>query len=138
MVEKGKLTGASFTADIGSIAVTDLTGGRATRLEDHLKNEDFFDAKQFPEATFGVTKVRGSDNDVTITGELTIKGITRSITFPAEVHQVGSTLHATAKGVKINRTQFDIKYRSGNFFSGLGDRAILDEFELDIELVATK
>src|SRR5690606_24220128 len=104
----------------------------------HLKNEDFFDAPKFPEATFDIAKVSGSGNDLSVTGRLTIKGITKSVTFPAVVHQSGNTVHATAKGVKIDRTQFDIKYRSGNFFSGLGDRAISDEFQLDIELVAAK
>ena len=136
--ESDKLTGGNFIADINSIKVTDLAGDRATRLENHLKNEDFFDAPKSPEATFDITKVSGSANSPSITGDLTIKGITKSITFPAEVHQSGSTVHATAKGVKIDRTHFDIKYRSGNFFSGLGDRAISDEFLLDIELVATK
>jgi len=136
--EGAKLAAGSFTVDISSIKVTDLAGDRATRLENHLKNEDFFDAPKFPEATFDIAKVSGSGNDLSVTGRLTIKGITKSVTFPAVVHQSGNTVHATAKGVKIDRTQFDIKYRSGNFFSGLGDRAISDEFQLDIELVAAK
>ncbi|MFC3196390.1 YceI family protein [Parapedobacter deserti] len=128
----------NFTADMSSITVTDLTGDRAARLENHLKNEDFFDVPKFPEATFSISKATGSGSNLSITGDLTIKGITKSITFPAVVHQSGNTLHATATGIKIDRTQFDIKYRSGNFFSGLGDRAISDEFQLDIELVAEK
>ncbi|MGK6349944.1 YceI family protein [Parapedobacter sp. DT-150] len=134
----GTLTGGSFTAAINSIAVTDLEGGRATKLADHLKSEDFFDAPKFPEATFKITKVGGSGSDATITGDLTIKGITKSITFPAVVHQSASGVHATATGIKIDRTKFDIKYRSGNFFSDLGDRAISDEFLLAIEIVAAK
>ncbi|SEK18143.1 YceI family protein [Parapedobacter koreensis] len=132
------LVSGSFTVDINSISVTDLTGDRATRLETHLKSEDFFDAPKFGTAVFKVTKISGTGSNLSITGDLTIKGITKPITFPATVHQSGSTVHATAKGIKIDRTQFDIKYRSGNFFSGLGDRAISDEFQLDIEIVAAK
>ncbi len=136
--EGNKLISGNFTADINSIAVTDLTGDRATRLANHLKSEDFFEASKFAEATFKITKISGSGSNLSITGDLTIKEITKSITFPAVVHHSANGVHATAKGVKIDRTQFDVKYRSGNFFSGLGDRAILDEFQLDIELVATK
>ncbi|SKB30101.1 Polyisoprenoid-binding protein YceI [Parapedobacter luteus] len=133
-----KLTGGTFTIDINAITVTDLTGDRAARLANHLKSEDFFDAPKFGTAVFKVTKVSGSGSDLSITGDLTIKGITKPITFPATVHQSGNMVHAIAKEVKIDRTQFDIKYRSGNFFSGLGDRAISDEFQLDIEIVAVK
>ncbi len=136
--DSGKLTAGSFSVAINSISVTDLTGDRATRLANHLKSEDFFEASKFPEATFKITKVSGAGGNLSITGDLTIKNITKAIMFPATVNQSGNTLNATAKGIKIDRTQFDIKYRSGNFFSGLGDRAISDEFLLDIELVAAK
>lgn len=137
-LEDDRLTAGNFTADIGSISVTDLAGDRAARLANHLKSDDFFDAVKFPEATFSITAVEGTGSEVTVTGNLTIKGIKQAISFPASVHYEGNTVHATAKGIKIDRTQFDIKYRSGNFFSGLGDKAISDEFQLDIEILATK
>lgn len=137
-MDGGKLTGGNFSVDINSIKVTDLTGDRATRLANHLKSEDFFEAATFPEATFAITEVSGTVNALSITGDLTAKGITKSITFPATLDQSGNTVNATATGIKIDRTDFDIKYRSGNFFTGLGDRAISDEFQLDIELVAAK
>lgn len=133
-----RLSGGQFTIDITSIKVADLQGDRATRLENHLKNEDFFDAPKFPEATFAITKVAGTGNQLTITGNLTIKGITKSISFPATVTKSGDQVRATAKNLAIDRTEFDVKYRSGNFFSGLGDRAILDEFTLDIDIRAGK
>lgn len=132
------LASGNFKVDMNSIKVTDLEGARATRLENHLKNEDFFDAPKFPEATFSITKVEGKGNTVTVTGNLTIKGITKPITFPATVSKTGNQVRATAKGVTFDRTQFDVKFRSGNFFSGLGDRAILDDITLDIDLRAGK
>lgn len=132
------LAGGEFTADINSIVVTDITGNGATRLANHLKNEDFFDTPKFPEGKFKITKVSGTGSDITITGDLTLKNITHSITFPAKLNKSGNSIHAVAKDIKIDRTKFDIKYRSGNFFSGLGDRAIADEFQLDVELFAEK
>ena len=136
-----QLTGGRFTVDMSSLTVTDLQGDRAVRLAGHLKNEDFFDAPKFPESAFTITKVdkAAGKDQVNITGNLQIRGITHAVTFPATLHRMSSDeVHATAKGIKIDRTKFDIKYRSGNFFSGLGDRAISDEFELDVELFAVK
>ncbi len=136
-----QLTGGRFLVDMNSLTVTDLQGDRAARLAGHLKNQDFFDAPTFPESAFTITKVaRAAQKDqVNITGDLRIRGITHAVTFPATIHKAGrDSVHATAKGIKIDRTKFDIKFRSGNFFSGLGDRAISDEFELDVELFAAK
>nr|MBC7613543.1 YceI family protein [Pseudopedobacter sp.] len=79
----------------------------------------------------------GADN-VTITGNLTIKGITNEVSFPATVRQRGNILVAVANGVKIDRTKFDIKYGSKSFIAGIGDKAIDNEFELNINLVAKK
>lgn len=133
-----RLTAGNFTIDINSIKVTDLEGARATRLENHLKNEDFFDAPKFPEAKFVITKVEGRGSKATVTGDLTIKGVTKALTFPATITKNRNDVRATAKGVTFDRTQFDVKFRSGNFFSGLGDRAILDEITLDLDIRATK
>lgn len=133
-----KLTGGEFTIDLKTIAVTDLTGSRAERLENHLKSEDFFEIEKHPSAQFKITKIDGQGTNITITGDLTIKGITNPITFPATIKQTGSTVSASAKDVKFDRTHFDVKYRSGNFFSGLGDRAISDEITIDIEILAKK
>ncbi len=135
-----KLVSGSFAADMTSLTVTDLKGGRADQLADHLKNEDFFDAARFPTAVFKVTNVtKGKGKDqVIVSGNLTMRGKSNPISFPAIIHHMGATVHAVAENVKIDRTKFDVKYRSGSIFAGLGDRAISDEFELDIELVASK
>lgn len=138
-VVSGKVTSGKFVVDVKSIKTTDLKGDRAARLENHLKNEDFFDVSKFPTASLVITSVQSkSNNEVQVTGDLTIKNIKKSISFPAKITINGDKLTAVAESIKINRTEFDVKYRSGSFFSGLGDRAILDEFELKIELVAQK
>lgn len=130
------LKGGSFTLDTRSITVTDLAGSSAERLAGHLKNDDFFSVDKHPTATFVITSAtpKGSGN-FDVTGKLTIKGITNDISFPASVTVAGGK--ATAKAtVKVDRTKYDIKYRSSNFFEGLGDKAIYDDFELDVTLVA--
>lgn len=138
ILDGNTLTGGEFTFDMKSIKVTDLPPERAPRLENHLKSDEFFDVEKFPQGSFKITKVATNGTTATITGNLTLKNITKSVSFPATVTRNGNTLTAKATGVKFNRTEFDVKYRSGNFFSGLGDRAIEDEIEIDIELVATK
>jgi hypothetical protein len=50
----------------------------------------------------------------------------------------GTSLKAVAKGVKVDRTKYDIRYGSKSFFDSIGDKAIDDEFTLDITLVASK
>jgi len=68
---------------------------------------------------------------------LTIKGITHPISFAADVNVNGKNFLATAK-IKIDRTKWDIKYNSGNYFKDLGDKLILDEIEFDIFLLSVK
>ena len=79
----------------------------------------------------------GEKDQYTIKGNLTIKGITNEVEFPATIQTVGNQLTAKAK-ILVDRTKFDIKFRSGNFFENLGDKAIEDNFELNVELVASQ
>lgn len=130
------LKGGSFTLDTKSITVTDLTGSGNERLTGHLKSDDFFSVEKHPTSTFMISSVAAKGNgNYDVTGKLTIKGITNTISFPATVAVEGSKATAKAK-VKIDRTKFDIKYRSSNFFENLGDKAIYDDFELEVLLVA--
>lgn len=136
-LDKNVLKGGSFNLDTRSITVTDVTNPDANgKLTGHLKSDDFFSVEKHPTASFvitGATPKGGSNYDVS--GKLTIKGITNTISFPAEVAVDGGK--ATAKAtIKIDRTKFDIKYRSTNFFENLGDKAIYDEFTIDVVLVA--
>ena len=131
--EKGKITGGGFTIDMNSMACTD-----APKLTGHLKNEDFFDVPKYPTAKFIISKVDNSKPTPVITGNLTIKNKTKAISFPAKVTSTADGLSAEALGVKVNRLDFDIQYRSASFFSDLGNRAIEDEFTLDIQIKATK
>lgn len=131
---KGKnITGGSFTIDMASIKDAD----GSARLETHLKADDFFATDKFPKATFVISRIDSKGGDqYTVKGNLTIKGITNEIEFPATIQVAKDQLTAKAK-IVVNRTKFDIKFRSGSFFENLGDKAIEDNFELNVELVGS-
>lgn len=140
LVFNGKsLQGGAFTTDMNSITVVDLQGESAQKLIGHLRSGDFFSVDKHPTSEFKITKVSPAGaNQVNITGDLTIKGITQPITFPAIVKRQGNAVVAVAKGVKVDRTKYDIKYGSKSFFGGIGDKAIDDEFTLSINLAGKK
>ena len=131
----GQLAGGSFTIDMTSLTVTDLKGGGAEKLEGHLMSDDFFGVETYPSATLVITDVTkaGLRDELTVTGDLTIKGETHPVSFPASI----SAEKAEAK-IKIDRTKYGIKYGSGSFFDNLGDKAIDNMFELNVSLDLTQ
>lgn len=137
-IDHGTLVGGQFSIDMQSLATTDMSEEYNKKLDGHLKNEDFFNVSQFPTASITITNaLRGSGNSYKIIANLTIKGITHPISFAADVDVNGKNFLATAK-IKIDRTKWDIKYNSGNYFKDLGDKLILDEIEFDIFLLSVK
>ncbi|MFC0080074.1 YceI family protein [Flavobacterium procerum] len=131
VVFKGKkLTGGSFTVDMTSLTATDLTGEYQTKLNGHLKADDFFGTDKYPTAKLVFKTIGAKSTDVyTVTADLTIKGITKPVTFDITVS--GNT---ATSAFKIDRTKYDIKYGSGSFFEGLGDKTINDEFEVAVSI----
>ena len=126
-----KLVGGSFIIDMTTITSTDLEGDYKSKLEGHLKSDDFFGIEKFPVASLVFTTVKPTGkNGYTITGDVTIKGKTEQIIFDLSVY--GNKANAS---LKIDRTKFDVRYGSTSFFDGLKDKAIYDEFDLiaDIE-----
>ncbi|MBB6238526.1 polyisoprenoid-binding protein YceI [Pedobacter sp. AK013] len=129
------VTGGTFVIDMTSIKDAD----GSAKLEGHLKADDFFGTAKFPTSTFVITKVAGSGANVTVTGNLTIKGITKPLSFPATVTvNADGTASALAGKIVVDRTKYDIKYGSKSFFDSIGDKAIDDNFELAVKLVAKK
>ncbi|HAY71969.1 MAG TPA: YceI family protein [Saprospirales bacterium] len=126
---KGNLKGGSFEVDMTTVMVKDLEAGKGKeKLEGHLKSDDFFSVEKFPVAKLKITKIKSLKNGkYEATADLTIKGITKSITFP-----VSFTGKKGEAKVTVDRTQFDIRYGSDSFFDNLGDKAISNNFELDI------
>lgn len=130
-----KLLGGSFEIDMTTIDCSDLTGGSKNKLIGHLKSDDFFSVDEHQTAAFKVTSAsRKSKGQYDVTGNLTVKGITKPVTFAAAfTTEVAGT--KVSANIKVDRTLYDIKYRSGNFFDGLGDKMINDHFDLEVSLV---
>lgn len=130
--------GKSLTKGTFLINMSSITSDNA-RVTTHLKSDDFFSAEKNPNSKFEITKVTPAGKDrVNISGNLTIKGISQPITFPATVKNQKNVIVAVANGVRVDRTKYDIKFRSKTFFLEIGDKAIDDEFELNINLVAKR
>ena len=139
IVSDGKtVTGGTLEIDMTSIACTDLTDPEWNgKLVGHLKSDDFFSVDKNPTAKFEVTKaVAKSANNYDVTGKLTIKGITNEVTFPAMIRMDDKTLVTVAK-IMVDRTKYNIKYGSKDFIEGIGDKAIDNEFELNVNVVAS-
>ncbi|HTN20318.1 MAG TPA: YceI family protein [Pelobium sp.] len=138
-LNNGKLSSGVFEIDMNSMSSTDLSGANATKLLGHLKSDDFFSTDKNPTSKFTITKVDYLDeNKASVTGNLIIKGISNPLTFPANVKQKNGVLVCVATGVKVDRTKYDIKYGSKSFIADLGDKAIANDFEVTITLVAKK
>ena len=137
--DHGKLVGGDFTIDMNTIQNTDIESERKRNyLVDHLKNEDFFNVSQFPTAKLLITNVdRLPDNAYKVRADLTIKDITHSVTFSAVVQLKGNNFLATAN-IEIDRTKWDVVYKSGNVFKDLGDKIIYDEISFDVFLLSEK
>jgi polyisoprenoid-binding protein YceI len=124
-----KLVGGTVVIDMNSIVVGDLEGKYKGKLEGHLKADDFFGVEKHKTSKIVFKKVKGKSGTFNVTADLTIKGITKPVIFDLSV--TGNV--ATAK-LKIDRTQFGIKYGSSSFFDNLQDKAIDNEFELEVSL----
>ena len=138
-VADGKLTGGSFEVDMTSISCTDMQGEYADKLIGHIKSDDFFGTSTYPTAKYVITKAIPTDTkgNYKIVGNLTIKSTTKEVKFNANVAEVSGAVTATGK-MTIDRSEFDVKYGSGSFFDGLGDKTIYDDFDLQISLSASK
>lgn len=153
MVKEGTVTvadnaikGGSFVIDIKSLKPDDQDSTGNAKLQGHLLSPDFFDADKFPNATFTITEVKAGvdpslakdlvmkDATHTITGNLTLKDVTKSVSFPAKVSVTDASVTADAN-FNIDRTQWNMAYGSDK---SLGDKFIDPRVNLALHLVANK
>ena len=128
--DNGQLSGGEFVVDMTTLTATDLEGEWKDKLVGHLKSEDFFSVEKHQTSKLVFTEVKQTGkNSYEVTGNLTIKGITKPVTFDMSVY--GSKATAT---MKVDRAQYDIRYGSGSFFDNLGDKTIYDEFDMVVDL----
>jgi len=135
----GVLTGGSFEMDMNSITCTDLEGEWAGKLVGHLKSDDFLGVASYPTASLTITRAipQDSKGNYKIIGNLTIKGTTKEVKFFANAVEANGGVTAGGK-ITVDRSEYNMRYGSGSFFDGLGDKTIYDEFDLQVTLVANK
>lgn len=130
IMDNGSLTGGDFVVDMSSLAATDLSGKSAKKLEESLKSKEWFDVDKHPQAKLVFTSVVIQDGGLyTITGDLTIKGITKPAAFELQVND----LEVEAK-VIIDRTLYNILHGSDSFFGNIKDKVIYNDFEINVNL----
>jgi len=124
-----KLVSGNFIIDMTTLGSTDLEGEWKGKLDGHLKSDDFFGVEKHPTANFVITKVENNGTNYIVTGNLTIKNITNPITFDMTVNE-----NSASAFLKIDRSKFDVRFGSPSFFNDLQDKAIYDEFDLNVNL----
>lgn len=134
------IEGGSFLIDMNSIVVTDIPAedeGNG-KLLGHLKSPDFFDVEAHGNAAFEITGSSIVEGKTMLSGNLAIKGIEQNITFPVTVTTDEAGLTLTSETFTIDRTKWDIKYKSKSIFGDLGDKFINDDIELKFVVKANK
>lgn len=134
---KEKLLNGNFVMNMTSItAVDQLLPNDNRESEKVIKAGNFFATAQNPTSTINVKSIVATSraNQYKVTGDLTIKGLTKSLVFVATIGPSGNGLNAVAE-LDIDRTKWGITYKSGNFFSDLKDELISDTIHISLKLV---
>ncbi len=131
-LKDNKIVGGEFNIDMNSLNCKDLEDAEWNgKLVGHLKSDDFFGVEKFPLSTLIIKETTSNkDGETDLKGELTIKGITRPVSFTAK--KVENTFLAS---ITVDRTKYNVRYGSGKFFENLGDNMIYDDFTLEIKVV---
>ena len=133
-LKKNQVVGGTFVLDMTSINAVDVTGNMQTKLNAHLKDGDFFEVDKYPTATFQITSVKknkSTDFTHTISGKLTVKGKTNTISFPAMISIDNGEVKIKSNKFSFDRQKFDITYKSS-----MKDLVIKDEVDMTVELTA--
>ena len=127
-----------FIVDMKTIEVMDTKESIwGKKLQSHLHSKDFFDTENYPEARLSIKRVAIRNGRFMIDADLTIKSIMHPIEFVCEIFQYDGLASARGK-VEIDRTLYDVTYRSARYFPNIGDRMIYDIFTVDFEIDAKK
>lgn len=132
-IKGDQIVKGNFVMDMSTITNTDLEDkGSNQKLVGHLKSDDFFGVEKYPTSTLVIkNSTKFTNNKAKVTGDLTIKGKTQEVTF--DVNRVNKNTY-TSK-IEVDRSKYDVRYGSKSFFDNLGNKAIDDNFTLDVTLV---
>lgn len=133
------LTAGEVNVDMNTLAVTDIPVSDESngKLVGHLKSPDFFNVAKYPDAKLVITGSTKTKDGYKVKGNLTFVGKTNPIEFDAKIVKTDSSVNTKADLV-LDRTKWDLKYGSGSFFKGLGDKAINNEFSISVDITAKK
>jgi len=139
VLDNGSLTGGEFVIDMTSINVLDIPADNEGngKLKGHLSSPDFFDVAAFPTSKFVITSVENKEGKLHVTGNLTLKETTKSITIAAAIATVDNVTTFTSEKFNVDRTDFGITYSSKKFDAALKDKFINDLMEISF-VVKTK
>lgn len=148
-LKDGMLDSGKFNIDMNTIVVTDLKAGDGKEdLEAHLKGtaadakeadmDHFFNVKKFPTGSFEITSAKTENGKTSVEGNLTLKGITKNVKFPATVTVSGDSVTLESDVFSINRTLWNVNYASKSVFDNLGDKFVNDDIELKVSVTAKK
>jgi len=146
---RGRFTDASAEARVGdsladaslhaTVKTTSFESGDANR-DGHVKGPDFFDVEEFPEMTFRATSVEGDGEDYTLTGDLTIRGITKPVELEVEftgvaVDPFGATRAGFSAETDISRKEFGLTWNAALEAGGL---LVSDKVKINVEAALVK
>lgn len=141
LVADSQPVGGTFILDMNSIDCEDLTPTTGKeQLENHLKSEDFFEVTTYPEATFTITSITPlTEGEQThrISGNLLLKGVEKNISFEARISHIDGVYRASTPVFTIDRTQWNVTYKSKSLFSDLKDSFINDEMEISLDICSS-
>lgn len=129
ILENNKIIWWEFIINMDTIVCTDTPS-----LVWHLKSADFFDVQTYPESKITIKEVLEKADSYEVIWDLTIKDVTKQITFPASISIDNDKIQAKAEFF-IDRTEFDITYWSKKFFGSLWDAAIDDLFQINFDII---
>ena len=134
-IKDGKITAGEFIVDMASIKNLDIKDPKSSAsLVGHLSSGDFFDVATHPTAKFVIASVTEAEGKLAVTGNLTVKEITKSMTIPATLTEEGGVYTFKSEVFNIDRTEFGIEYKSTKFFNNLKDKFINDIIEMSFEV----
>jgi polyisoprenoid-binding protein YceI len=142
-VSEGAVTGGNLTIDLTSIVNEDLQGDMNARLVGHLKSEDFFHTEEYPNAVFEFVSAEAISAEAPeggiaptheITGNLTMRGVTKSISFPAAVSIDEKSVAVKTNEFSIDRTLWGVNFKSRTVFAEFKDDYISDMINLKFDV----
>ena len=140
IVKNDKIIGGEFTINMNSIVDLDMPehNENNAKLVGHLKSVDFFDVEKYPIGSFQIKETENKDGKTLIKGELTLKDISHPVSFLADIKIKNGQLTLKSETFKVDRSKWNIRYKSKSFFDDLKDKFIEDDMEISIEVIANK